>query len=199
MRYLLGVIRIKYPVVLASASPRRQQLLKTLVSEFTVEPAHLDEDALTVADPWQTAQILSREKALAVFESHPDSLVIAGDTVVAFEDGDHWTQLSKPTDRDDARRMLRLLEDRTHNVLTGVTLRWPKGIRMFVEVSQVTFREIGDVEMEQFLDTGESMDKAGAYGFQGIARTFVKEIRGSENNVIGLPTEALSEALKEVQ
>lgn len=188
------MIRLKYPVVLASASPRRQQLLATLVPEFTVDPADLDEDALTHPDPWQTAQVLSREKALLVFERHPDSLVIAGDTVVAVDD----VQLSKPVDRDDARRMLRLLEKRTHLVLTGITLRWPKGIRMFVEKSEVTFRAIGDQELERFLDTGESMDKAGAYGFQGIARTFVTEIRGSENSVIGLPTEELSKALTEV-
>lgn len=192
-------IRLSYPVVLASASPRRQELLRPLVPEFEVHPADLDEDALSVEDPWQCAQRLAREKALAVFERFPNHLVISGDTVVAVPEGDAYVQLAKPRDVADACRMLRLLSGRTHRVITGVALRWPKGLIAFTDETQVTFKTLDDAQIEAYAATGEPMDKAGAYGIQGMASTLVEKLEGSLHNVIGLPTERLEEALREVR
>ncbi|MBL8060238.1 MAG: septum formation protein Maf [Chthonomonas sp.] len=188
-----------YPVILASASPRRKELLNHLVDQFTVVCADVDEDSLTVSDPWQTAQRLAREKALTVFDRHPESLVIAGDTVVAMPDGDAWIQLAKPTSLGHAKEMLRALNGRTHLVITGVALRWPTGMAAFTDETKVTFRAIQDSEIEDYVQTGEPMDKAGAYAIQGGAKQFVAKIEGSINNVIGLPTERLEEALRDVR
>ncbi len=188
-----------WPVVLASASPRRQELLKSLVPEFTVDPARLDEDALTDPDPWVTAQRLAREKALAVFERHPDSLVIAGDTVVALQEGEQYTQFSKPVDSDDARRMLTALMGRSHIVITGIALRWSGGLICQTESTTVHLRHVTDKEMDDYIATGEPIDKAGGYGIQGGAGPFITKLEGSYSNVVGLPLEALKEALKEVR
>lgn len=192
-------IRLGFPVVLASASPRRQELLGQLVESFTVDPAHLDEDALTVSDPWQTAQRLAREKALAVFERHSDSLVIAGDTVVALPSVDGFDQLAKPAAEQDAERMLAQLSGKTHLVITGIALRWPGGLIAFTDETRVTFKALSPEAIRAYVATGESMDKAGAYGIQGMAATLVEKIEGSLNNVVGLPTEKLEAALHEVR
>lgn len=191
----LAVLRIPWPVVLASASPRRQDLLRELVPEFTVDPAHIDEDSMTDPNPWVTAQRLAREKSLAVFERHPGALVIGGDTVVALPEGESWLQLAKPVDAEDACRTLGLLSGRTHLVITGVCLAHPGGMSAFTETTNVTFKPMSPAEIEDYVATGEPMDKAGAYGFQGGARPFVEKIEGSVTNVIGLPMEKLEEAL----
>lgn len=190
---------LPYPVVLASASPRRQMLLQELVPSFTVDPADVNEDALTLPDAWQTAQRLAREKALVVAERHPEALVIAGDTVVAVEEGDHTVQLAKPTDPSDACRMLATLSGRAHLVITGVALRWPKGLDVFTEAATVTFRRLTTEEITAYVATGEPMDKAGAYGLQGGAKEFVESIRGEWSTVVGLPTARLAEALRDVR
>lgn len=204
-------LRISYPVVLASASPRRQELLRRLIPEFLVDAADIDEDALTVADPWQTAQRLAREKALAVYERHPDSLVIAGDTVVGLPDRElapgapdtweaaTWVQLSKPRDASDAERMLATLAGRTHVVVTGIALRWPRGLHSFAETSWVTFKAMTAEQISAYVVGGEPMDKAGSYGIQGMASGFVSQLEGSLENVIGLPVEPLEEALRQVK
>ncbi len=192
-------MRMKFPVVLASASPRRQELLRPIVGEFVVDPAHVDEDALTVADPWQTAQKLAREKAMVVFERHPEALVIAGDTVVALAEGEGYVQLSKPNGEEDAVRMLTQLSGKTHLVITGVALRWAGGLICFTDETRVTFKKLSPEAIRAYVATGESMDKAGAYGIQGMAKTLVERLEGSVNNVIGLPTEKLIEALRDVK
>lgn len=185
-----------WPVVLASASPRRDILLRSLFAEFEVVPAEVDEQALVDADPWVTAQRLAREKALCVFETRPDCLVIGGDTVVALQElCGSWTQLAKPSDRDEAHGMLRRLAGNTHTVITGICLRWPQGMSAFTESTRVAFRQLSDAEIERYLDTGESMDKAGAYGLQGGAKDFVAHMEGSPSNVVGLPVERLQQAL----
>lgn len=189
---------LPYPVILASASPRRSDLLKPLIPEFRVIPADVDEDGLTDPDPWITARKLAREKALSVFEAHPDSLVIGGDTVVAYQDGDAWVQLAKPADEDDAFRMLSILSGRTHTVITGICIKWPKGFSSFTDESKVTFAKMSDEQIRAYIATGEPMDKAGAYGLQGGARPFITQVEGFVSTVIGLPTERLEEALRDV-
>lgn len=191
-------VRLKLPVVLASASPRRRELLSRIVTDFEVLPASIDEDALVDSDPWSTAQRVARGKALAVAVLRPDALVIAGDTVVALEADSGWTQLAKPADPGDAARMLRALSGKTHTVVTGVCLKWPNGLSAFTETTKVTFREISNVEIESYVATGSPMDKAGAYGLQDDSQDFIVKIEGSVDNVIGLPTERLKEALNAV-
>lgn len=191
---------IKWPVILASASPRRQELLRSLLPDFTVVPADLDEDALTDADPFVTAQRLAKAKAMAIFDSHPEAMVIAGDTVVALErEGCTWEQFSKPRDRDDAVRILGELSGKTHCVITGIAIRWPGGLSAFTEVTKVTFKPLDASVIGQYVESGEPMDKAGAYGIQGGAKFLIERVEGSVNNVIGLPTERLSDALKEIK
>jgi len=187
-----------YPVILASASPRRRELLRQLVPDFEVIPADVDEDSLTVADPWETARILALEKARAVAGIRPDALVIGSDTVVAMEvKRDDFTQLAKPIDEDDAVRMLKLLSGQQHVVVTGIAL--VRGIREMVSADTTTvwFRELSDAEIREYVATGEPMDKAGAYAIQGGASKFIERVEGSTTNVVGLPLELLWARLRE--
>lgn len=190
-------MRLKYPVILASASPRRQELLLQLVPEFKVVPADVDEDGMTCDDPHQTALRLAREKALAVFALHPDHLVIGGDTVVALKGDSGWRLLGKPLDVADAHRILRELSGRTHIVVTGLALRSPRGLRALTETTEVTFRDLRDDEIQSYIATGQPMDKAGAYGLQDDSHSFIEGVKGSVTNVIGLPMEVLEEALRD--
>ena len=190
---------LPFPVILASVSPRRKELLHHLVEEFLVVSAEVDEELLTVDDPWQTAQRLAREKAFAVFSLHPESLVIGGDTVVALQSGEGWIQLAKPSSPDQAQAMLQQLSAKTHLVITGVALRWPTGMASFTDETKVTFRNLTDQEIKRYVETGEPMDKAGAYAIQGGAKQFVAKVEGSVNNVVGLPTEKLEEALRDIR
>ncbi len=179
------------PVVLASGSPRRKELLARLVSEFEVLVSDVDEEALTVADPIETAERLAEAKARAVAVLRPDALVVGADTVVALGD----EQFAKPRDAADARRMLRALSGRTHVVATGVSLVAAEGVQTFHDRTHVTFRDLTDAEIEAYVATGEPMDKAGAYAIQGGASAFVLRREGSESNVIGLPLERLAPLL----
>ncbi len=162
-----------------------------------MDPAHIDEDALTVEDPYVTAKTLAREKAFAVFERHPNSIVIGGDTVVAIETPTGWIQLGKPTDPEDAIRMLTELQGRTHVVITGIAIRHPKGLIVLADENQVTFAPLTREEIEAYVATGDSLDKAGAYGIQGMAGGFLQRLEGSIESVMGLPVLALAEALKD--
>lgn len=188
---------VNLPVVLASASPRRQELLRRLFDDFEVVVAGIEEDALTLPDPWQTAMGLARAKARAVAEHRQDALVIGGDTVVALpkEDG-AFEQLAKPGSTDEAIGMLQALSGRSHLVITGVCLLWPGGEEVFCDESRVTFRPLELEEIKEYVATGEPMDKAGAYGIQAGGGTFVHSVEGSVANVIGLPVEALERRLR---
>lgn len=189
---------LKYPVILASGSPRRHDLLKEMGVEFRVVKPDVDEESLVDDDPWITAQRLAKVKAQMVFRDYSDHLVIAGDTVVAFEnENGHWEQLAKPNDAEDAKRMLGILSGQTHTVITGVCVKSPGGFEAFTESSKVTFHQMSETEIEEYVATGEPLDKAGAYGLQGGARPFITQVEGSVNNVIGLPTERLEEVLRE--
>ena len=185
-------------MILASASPRRQELLRELVTEFEVVPADVDEEALTVSDPWETAESLARAKAKWVQERFPDALVIGGDTVVAIAEGAGYRQLAKPCSFDDAVEMLRTLSGRHHLVITGICVAKAGVIQSEAATTEVTFRELSDSEIHNYVATGEPMDKAGAYAIQGGAAGFVSEVKGSHSNVVGLPLEALRDILARV-
>ena len=193
-------------LVLASASPRRQELLRNAGIQFVVEPADVDETPLPDEGARHCAERLAREKALKVWRTHPQDLVLGADTVVVVD----GTVLGKPADAADAARMLRMLAARTHEVITGVCMvksvsspesRVPglgsgsvgeggkqnPEARTSSEITLVTVSEISDQEIADYVRTGEPMDKAGAYAIQGRASRWIPRIEGDYSNVVGLP------------
>lgn len=171
------------PLILASSSPRRAELLRNAAVAFTVEPAHVVEQPLPYEMPVDYAQRLACDKARAVHVRHPRSAVLGADTVVVVDE--HL--LEKPTDEHDAARMLRLLSGKTHQVITAVCLLAPGFEQSEVELTQVAFSPLSDDEIAYYVQTGEPMDKAGAYAIQGIASRWVERIEGCYFNVVGLP------------
>ncbi len=176
-------------LVLASASPRRQELLRNAGIAFTVQPADIDERPRNGELPVDCAQRLAQEKALAVSRSCPQDCVLGADTIVVVDE----KILGKPRDAADAARMLRLLSGRAHEVITGVCLAGPvAGSRRPVtasETTRVTMCEISDDDIKEYIyiATGEPMDKAGAYAIQGVASRWIPRIEGDYSNVVGLP------------
>jgi septum formation protein len=169
--------------ILASASPRRAELLRNAGIVFTVEPAHVPEEPRPSEAPLAYAQRLASDKAQAIFRKHPDNVVLGADTVVVIDE--HL--LEKPRDDVDATRMLRLLSGRTHQVITGVCLLATGFRQTEVEVTAVRFSALTDEEIATYIATGEPKDKAGAYAIQGIASRCVERIDGCYFNVVGLP------------
>lgn len=171
-----------------------------MLDEFAIAPAEVDERLLPADNAEQTARRLAREKALQVAPRYPESLVIAADTVVMIRGpGGEETILGKPGDPGDAARMLASLSGQTHTVLTAVCLMSPRGLSSFCERTEVTFRCLDRADIEEYVLSGEPMDKAGAYAIQGGAARFVERVEGSLSNVIGLPLEALVEALRSLE
>lgn len=175
-------------IILASASPRRRQLLGEIVTEFEVIPAAGEEKAGGLP-PSDAVKKLSFDKAKQVFSSHPDALVIGADTVVAFD----GKTLGKPKDKEDAVHMLTALSGNTHEVFTGVTVMTADVTVTFAEKSLVTFRALSAREIDDYIATGSPMDKAGAYGAQDSG--FVASVEGDVKNVIGLPIGRLAKIL----
>ncbi len=213
-------------LVLASASPRRQELLRNAGISFTVEPADVDETPLAGESPRACAERLAREKALAVCRKRPQdgNPVLGADTVVAVD----GTILGKPANAEDAVRMLRLLSGRVHQVITGVCLVTPVARgqlpvgnetvktempgpkienrelstencapRTASETTHVTMRNLTEEEIRGYVATGEPMDKAGAYAIQGGASGWIPRIEGDYSNVVGLPVELVRRMLRE--
>jgi septum formation protein len=191
-------------IVLASASPRRQELLRIAGIPFTVQPADIDESPLADESPRGCAERLARGKALAVSQSRPRDCVLGADTIVVVDDA----ILGKPRDADDAARMLRMLSGRTHAVITGVCLVSPvvsgqgsvaseADLVTASETTLVTFCELSDDEIHDYVVTGEPMDKAGAYAIQGIASRWIPRIEGDYSNVVGLPVALVYRMLRE--
>ncbi|MHB8810402.1 MAG: Maf family protein [Desulfobulbaceae bacterium] len=173
------------PLILASSSPRRQQMLRTMGLDFTVAPAEVDETPLPGETPRAFAGRMAEAKARAVATSHPDAWVLGADTVVT-RDG---LILGKPRDRADALAILRHLVGRTHQVLSAICLcSLAQGIELSeVDTTGVTFMSAPDQLLKAYIATGEPLDKAGAYGIQGAGAFLVRRIEGSCANVIGLP------------
>jgi septum formation protein len=191
----------KYPVVLASGSPRRIELLGALFEHFEVIVSDVDEESLATPDPWESAQAIARAKAETVARSWPEAIVIAADTVVALlenVDENKWLQLAKPENQEDAERMLGILEGKRHAVITAVALISPEGRHEFSDTAYVTFRPLADEEIRAYAATGEPMGKAGAYAIQGGAGAFVARLDGNVSTVIGLPIEELETTLFEL-
>ncbi len=180
------------PIILASGSPRRKELLTQLGIEFEVCPADVDETLEDSLKPDEVVKQLSLKKALAVAKLHPGKTVLGADTVVAY-DGEI---LGKPADEDDALNMLSLLSGRTHHVYTGVSIVYSDGkVETFAEATEVVMYENDRQLIKEYIATGEPMDKAGAYGIQGQGAILVKEIKGDYNNVVGLPVARVARLL----
>lgn len=186
-------------MILASASPRRKELLEQAGFQLEIVPADVDESRRLHETPIAMVKRLAISKAQAVFDEHgltsPHRVILAADTIV-------WTGdevLGKPHDEEDARRMLRLLSNTTHHVSTGVCMlaNDGEGIQRhsFVDTTSVTFLKLSDAQIDAYVATGEPMDKAGAYGIQGGAGTFVREINGDYHNVVGLPIDRVRQEL----
>jgi septum formation protein len=173
------------PVVLASASPRRRELLRLVGIEHVVLPADIDETYPPGEAPAVHAERLAREKAAAI--QRDDAVVIGSDTIVVV-DGD---VLGKPRDHGQAAAMLRRLSGRAHVVMTGVAVAWRGRMSSGVEEVGVTFRALSDDEIRRYIETGEPMDKAGAYGIQGFGATIVDRVDGDYFAVMGLPLNRL--------
>ena len=201
-------------IVLASASPRRQELLRNAGIPFTTVPANVDETPLAGESPRLCAERLAREKALTVARTRPQDVVLGADTIVVVDQ----SILNKPENANDAARMLRLLSGRVHEVITGVCLVWPvarghgseasrtvshnlaeqetpyrtvtpenRELSVDSEITFVTMSQISEEEIRNYVATGEPMDKAGAYAIQGGASRWIPRIEGDYSNVVGLP------------
>ena len=198
-------------MILASASPRRKELLEQIGAEFVICPAK-GEEVITETDPSAVVMELSRQKAeevaygvLIYNEQHADLttpqdiLVIGADTVVGYEN----QILGKPKDEEDARRMLTMLSGKTHSVYTGVTFVFidkegRTGEHCFFEKTDVCMYPLKEEEIDRYIQSGDPMDKAGSYGIQGRFAIHIKEIRGDYNNVVGLPVARLYQELQKL-
>ena len=179
------------PLILASSSPRRRQLLEMLGIPIRVVPSNLPEVRRPVETPIDYVERLAREKALCV----PGPLVLGADTTVIVRD----EVLEKPDSAADALRMLRKLQGRTHQVVTSVALVADGTLHQSTDITNVTFRRADDAMLEAYVATGEPMDKAGAYGIQGMGELLVEKLEGSLHNVIGFPIELFVRMIKELR
>lgn len=183
-------------MILASASARRQEMLRPLFADLVIDPADIDETLDPLGDPVIEVMNCAMQKGLAVAERHPGEIIISCDTIVHLDE-----IIGKPTDHSDAFRILNHLSGNTHRVLSGLfvydTAHQHKLID--VEVSYVTFKPLHKDSIEQYLREASYLDKAGAYGIQEHGRMLVQEIKGDVNNVIGLPLRKLELMLEHLK
>lgn len=173
---------MKY-IILASASPRRKEILELADLKFDVMPSDAQEITTKTA-PNEVVMELASIKAKDIYKkSEKQSMIVGADTVVAYQ----GQILGKPTDKADAKRMLTMLSGQTHEVYTGVCVIEDGKTKTFYEETKVTFYEISDEQIDHYIKTGEPMDKAGSYGIQGKAAVFIKGIEGDYYNVVGFP------------
>lgn len=187
--------KLKGKLILASGSPRRRELLGRMNVPFVVEVSDADEHV--EGTPRECVGVLAERKARAVAKAYTQGLILAADTLVSLDD----RALGKPMDAQDARRTLRALSGRGHEVYTGVCLldAATGEARVCVEESRVRFRDLSDEEIDAYVATGEPLDRAGSYAIQGGAARFVSAYEGSYDNIVGLPTERVKELLKEYE
>jgi septum formation protein len=182
--------------ILASGSPRRREILEDAGYRFVVLPADIDERQREGEDPKELVTRLAYEKSVAVARVHPDAVVLGADTLVSID----GHILGKPKDQSDAVKMLQVLSGRTHSVFTAFALICHRAGVSHQECheSKVTFRVLSLYDIEQYVKTGEPLDKAGAYGIQRFGAQLVREIHGSYTNIVGLNVSAVVEALRKL-
>ena len=184
------------PIILASNSPRRQQLLSAIGLKYRVLAAEIDETTPPGYPSHQVPEYLAEKKAAAVACEHTNSLIIAADTVVIHDNN----ILGKPDNSQQAKRFLKQLSGKSHQVITGVCIRYREKISLFRDTTLVTFGNLTDKEIEYYINNYQPMDKAGAYGIQEwIGMTGISRIEGSYFNVVGLPVYMLYQELKQFQ
>lgn len=181
-------------IILASASPRRQELLSLICDSFTVEPSDIDETVTKDIKLEMIPEYLAIKKAKYIHNNHYDDIVIGCDTGV-FSDN---RILGKPTSKKEAYEILKSLSDKKHRVITGCAIFYKDKVISFSQTTVVEFYNLSKEEIETYVNTGESMDKAGAYGIQGKGAIFVKKIEGDFYNVVGLPISTLYRKLKQL-
>ncbi|WP_273128788.1 Maf family protein [Bacillus weihaiensis] len=181
-------------LILASASPRRKELLALLRLPFEIIPSSIEEIIDVNLDPADMVKSLAEQKAKSVAEQHKNSYVIGSDTLVVYE----GKMLGKPKTEAEAIDMLQLLSAKSHDVYTGVSICYQGRMRTFYEKTTVTFYPLSLKEMEDYVRTGEPMDKAGGYGIQGYGALLVKELHGDYYSVVGLPVARLKRELEEI-
>ncbi|MBT2574232.1 septum formation protein Maf [Bacillus sp. ISL-51] len=180
-------------LILASQSPRRKELLDLLQIPYSIIVSHVDEKLNRNLSPEENVQWLAEQKAGAVAGENPDAVVIGADTMVCI-DGEC---LGKPRDKKEAADMLRRLSGRSHQVITAVSIQARDRKKTFSETTEVTFWPLSEDEIQNYIETKEPMDKAGAYGIQGKGALLVKKVDGDFHSVVGLPVSKTMRALKE--
>lgn len=180
-------------IILASASPRRRDLLNSLGWDFRIIIPEIDE-SIDRESPQNAAERLALEKARVVAGSYHDDLVIAADTIVVID----GQILGKPENPSHALEMLKLLSNRTHEVITGLAVCWKEHVSVSSEISEVTFRNMDISSLSAYVSTGEGLDKAGAYAIQGKGSLLVRNISGCYFNIVGLPLFRLSKVMEEI-
>ncbi len=182
-------------IILASASPRRKELLEKIGLKFEVEPSDYAEDMRSRLSPYELARVISLEKARVVARKHKNAIVIAADTFIVFK----GKIMGKPSTEAEARKILMILKGKSHSVITGFTIMdteenkvLTKSVETIVHIKNLTSEEI-----DAYVKSKEPLDKAGAYAIQGLGSVIVERIEGDYFNVIGLPLSALAEGLKE--
>lgn len=180
------------PLILASQSPRRRELLAAARVEFSIVVRDTEELKNAPMTPQELCLHNARAKAEAVFREHPDSTVIGADTLV-FLDG---RPLGKPQDEEEARSMLRILSGCTHHVCTAVSIQSPLGVKDIAVLTEVTFRPLAEEDIRRYMELVDVMDKAGSYAFQEHGEMIISSVRGDTDNVIGLPVTDVLECLR---
>ena len=182
-------------IVLASSSPRRRELIKQIISDYVVDFDNVEEsfpNDVNDYPPHKKAAYLAYIKGEAVAKRRPNDFVISADTIVYYD----GQILGKPKDKEDAKRILRFLNNKRHEVCTGISLHYKGEVLNAWEISYVTFNDLSEELIESYVNSGSPLDKAGAYGFQDNKEfPIVKEVEGDINNIIGLPTDLLKEKI----
>ena len=179
-------------IILASKSPRRQELLKQIVNEFEVIVSNSKEKKPLFVPLEKVPVFLAKQKAKEVYKNNKESIVIGADTVVICDK----QILGKPKDKDDVRRMITMLSNKTHIVVTGVYIICKEYKKQFSSITKVTFKNMSQQEIDEYCNLETVYDKAGAYAIQAEAGQYITNVEGSYNNVVGLPVEELKEYLK---
>ena len=181
-------------IILASQSPRRQQLMHSITEDFVVEVSHIDEDSSLMLPPLEAVKDIAKRKGLEISKKHPHDLVLSADTIVVIDN----QIIGKPVDEADAKRILNLLSNRTHQVFTAFYLIKDNKEYEEVVISEVTFNKLSEQLIDDYIKSGSPMDKAGAYGAQDNNDfKLIKNISGSVTNVIGFPVDEIKKAIEQ--
>lgn len=179
-------------IILASASPRRKELLSKLIDDFKIVTSDIEEDYPQSTNAIDVSEYLATKKALDIHKKFPNDIVIAADTTIVFNNKIY----GKPQNKDEAKEMLKLFSGNKHLVITGVSIISDKRSISFSSKNEVEFYNLTDEEIEEYLSTNEYIDKAGSYAIQGKGGLFVKNINGCFNSIVGLPISQLNRILK---